>query len=338
MISRRDFLKTMGTAAGAALLNACARGFDLWGTNEGAPNLPAGTSVLPASASPATFVPPSATPSPVSGPTGTPITVSTPTPFTMDAVPQSNFPFWMQTPTGGPDSRLLCFVLWDHQLAMYGYRPRSPRAPVPETVPLKSGATNRLNKAWEQYWRGILQLCNPGMGKDHFEQSWKGLIADARAFTNGSGPDSGNFGIHSLTCGGATHQMVTGVREGDYMRIYTLNIHDRPPAIPNSPHDIDMTRHFFATTGSNVKLADGSYAVYGFPQFENCIVPLVSPDDTDLIEVSRIKVVTSMQSPYNLEPVECYVPFGCTATPEPPRTPVPGLPEGWPWPPSSPTP
>jgi len=335
MLSRRDFLKTLGAAAGAALLNGCTPGFNLWGLDRGAAGLPSATTPP---LTPATEAIPTHTATPALGPTGTPITYSTPTPFSLDAVQQSNVPFWMQTPTGGPDPRKLCFVLWDHQLARYGYHPRNIHVPLPETVPLLSGGVNRLNKAWEQYWRGILRVCNPGMDKDHFEQSWKGLIADSRAFTNNSAPESGNFALHSLTCGGATHEMVTGIPEGPYMRIYTLNIHDRPPQIPESDHDIDMTRHFFATTGSNVKLADGSYAVYGFPQFENCIVPLVSPDHTDLIEVSRIKIVSEIQSPYNLEPVECFVPFGCTATPEPPRTPVPGLPEGWPWPPSTPTP
>ncbi len=72
-----------------------------------------------------------------------------------------------------------------------------------------------------------------------------------------------------------------------------------PPSVPARPIDIDITRHFFATTGSSTRLADGSYAVYGFPQFENCIVPLVSRDDTDLIALERIKVVTNIQRPYN---------------------------------------
>lgn len=193
----------------------------------------------------------------------------------------------------------LCFVLWDHQLAMYHYKPRNLKTPVPETCPLKSGVNNRLTPAWEEYWKGILHLCNPGMSEKEFDSSWKGLVAPARAFTNKTGLDSGNFGIHSLTCGGATHEMVTGVPEKGYMRIYTLNIHDPPPAIPSRPSQIDITRHFFATTGSNVKLPNGTYAVYGFPQFQNCIVPLVSPNDTDLIELSRIRVVSTVQSPYN---------------------------------------
>jgi hypothetical protein len=97
--------------------------------------------------------------------------------------------------------------------------------------------------------------------------------------------------------------MVTGVPEriggGAYLRIYTLNGKKNPPRIPAKPDDIDMTRHFFATTGSNVKLPDGSYAVNGFPQFENCIVPLVSPTDTDLIDISRVKMVSSIQRPFN---------------------------------------
>jgi hypothetical protein len=78
-----------------------------------------------------------------------------------------------------------------------------------------------------------------------------------------------------------------------------LNTKKDPPPIPDTPEEIDITRHFFATTGSNVRLPDGSYAVYGFPQFENCIVPLVSRDDTDLIALDRIRVVTGIQVPYN---------------------------------------
>jgi len=93
--------------------------------------------------------------------------------------------------------------------------------------------------------------------------------------------------------------MVTGIPERSHMRIYTLNSRKNPPPIPARPEDIDMTRHFFATSGSNVQLPDGSYAVYGFPQFENCIVPLVSPSITDMIDISRIKEVSSIQRPYN---------------------------------------
>ncbi len=203
------------------------------------------------------------------------------------------------TYTASTTSGKLCFVLWDHQLAQYNYKPRNLKLPLPETCPLRSGAKNRLRPEWEAYWRGILQLCNPTMSDDDFEPAWSSLVASNRAFTNGSGPESGDFALHSITCGGATHEMVTGVPEGRYMRIYTLNIHKNPPSIPRRAVDIDLTRHFFATTGSSVRLPDDSYAVYGFPQFENCIVPLVSPADTDAIAVSRIKAVSSIQRPYN---------------------------------------
>ncbi len=195
--------------------------------------------------------------------------------------------------------RTLCFVLWDHQLARYHYMPRNLKNPVPETCPLYSGAVNPVTPAWEAYWRGILHLCNPTVSDADFEGSWNSLTASNRAFTNGTGPATGNFALHSLTCGGATHEMVTGIPEGQHMRIYTLNSRKAPPPVPAKADDIDITRHFFATTGSNVLLPDGSYAVYGFPQFENCIVPLVSPADTDLIDVSRIKVVSAVQRPYN---------------------------------------
>jgi hypothetical protein len=138
------------------------------------------------------------------------------------------------------------------------------------------------------------------MSEATFEQSWESLVAENRAFTNGTGPSSRKFALHSLTCGGATHEMVTGVSDnGQHMEIYTLNSRKDPPPVPAKPDDIDITRHFFATTGSNVRLPDGSYGVYGFPQFENCIVPLVSPADTDMIDVSRIKVVSDIQKPYN---------------------------------------
>ncbi len=192
-----------------------------------------------------------------------------------------------------------CFVLWDHQLAQYDYKPRNLRSPVPETCPLYSGAKNPVTPAWETYWRGILHLCNPTVGDIDFERSWESLVASDRAFTNSSGPETGDFELHSLTCGGATHRMVTGAPDGSYMQIYTLNSRKNPPPIPDRAQDIDMTRHFFATSGSNLRLPDGSYAVYGFPQFENCIIPLVSPSDTDMIEVSRIKAVSSIQRPYN---------------------------------------
>ncbi len=201
------------------------------------------------------------------------------------------------TPT--PDPRLLCFVYWDHQLARYDFQPRNPGVPLPETCPLYSGDVNPLNAAWVAYWRAILQLCNPGMDPDHFEKSWDSLVVTGRAFTNGTDPASGNFALHSLTCGGATHEMVTGVPLGPHVEIYTLNASKDPPPIPKTVDEIDITRHFMATTGSNVQLPDGSYAVYGFPQFENCIVPLVSQRDTDMIDVSRITAVHSIQRPFH---------------------------------------
>ncbi len=202
-------------------------------------------------------------------------------------------------PTVTYAGRKLCFVLWDHQLAKYDYKPRDLKNPVPETCPLYSGASNRVTPAWEAYWRGILRVCNPGMKDDDFQQSWESLVASNRAFTNGSGPDTGDFAIHSLTCGGATHEMVTGIPNGPHMEIYTLNSRKPPPPIPSRPEQIDMTRHFFATTGSNVQLPDGSYAVRGFPQFENCVVPLVSPFNTDMIDLSRISYVSELQRPYH---------------------------------------
>lgn len=200
-------------------------------------------------------------------------------------------------------ARELCFVLWDHQLSMYNYQPRNLKEPVPETCPLYSGGKNPITAAWESYWRGILHLCNPNMTDADFERGWDSLVVSGRAFTDRTDPASGDFALHTLTCGGATHEMVNGkpviMTGSDYYEIYTLNSHKVPPTIPAKASDIDMTRHFFATSGSNVRLPDGSYAVYGFPQFENCIVPLVSPSDTDFIPGSRIKFVNSIQKPYN---------------------------------------
>jgi hypothetical protein len=207
-------------------------------------------------------------------------------------------------PSSTPKPRKLCFVLWDHQLARYGFEPRDRSTPLPETCPLYSGAANVLTPAWQAYWKGILHVCNPDVPEKQFEGAWQSLIATNRAFTNTLEGAPHLLVLHSLTCGGATHEMVTGVPEGLYMRIYTLNYKKGPPPIPGSVDDIDITRHFFATTGSDVRLADGSYAVYGFPQFENCIVPLVSTADTDLLEISRIKVVTEIQRPYHTEPDE----------------------------------
>jgi hypothetical protein len=201
------------------------------------------------------------------------------------------------TPT--PDPRNLCFVLWDHQLAMYNYKPRRPDIPLPQTCPLYSGARNPLTPEWQAYWRGILKVCNPGMSEEAFEQSWKSLIDPTRAFTNFSNPEEGDFVMGTLTCGGATHEMVTGEPEGRWMRIYTLNTEKDPPPIPADVDEIDITRHFMATTGSRDRLPDGSWAVYGFPQFDNPIVPLVSRDDTDLIALDRIEIVPNIMRPYN---------------------------------------
>ncbi len=212
---------------------------------------------------------------------------------------RSSTPNAAQDATPMADGRKLCFVLWDHQLANYHYKPRDPTNPVPMTCPLYSGARNPLTPTWQAYWKGLLRLCNPDMPSRDFEQSWISLIDPTRAFTNNSDPEHGEFVMGNLTCGGATHEMVTGEPEGRYMRIYTLNSREDPPSIPSEPDKIAMTRHFFATTGSNLRLADGTYAVNGFPQFENCIVPLVSRDDTDLIALDRIRVVSSIQRPYN---------------------------------------
>jgi hypothetical protein len=259
MLSRRDFLRLAGIGSAAMLLKACT------------PKL-----VSPAKGSGKASLP-TVTPSPTVPPTAS----------------HASAPTQTSTP------RKLCFVLWDHQLARYNFRPRNIVNPVPETCPLYSGAKNPVTPAWEAYWKGLLHLCNPTMSDVEFEHAWSSLVDSHRAFTNASGPKTGDFMIHSLTCGGATHEMVTGEPYGLYMEIYTLNSQKEPPSIPAKPEDIDMTRHFFATTGSNVKLPDGSYAVYGFPQFENCIIPLLGPSNSDMIEISRIKAVASIQRPYN---------------------------------------
>ena len=274
MLSRRDFLKLAGLGAGAAFLNGCTPAL---------PPSPLAGAQLPA-------------PAPAS------TARTTPTPRIVSPTPESTetpLPFRTPGPTEAYAGRKLCFVLWDHQLARYGFRSRNLQDPVPMTCPLYSGAANPVTPAWREYWKGLLRLCNPGVDDVKFEHAWKSLTASDRAFTNGTGSETGDFKIHSLTCGGATHEMVTGEPDGQYMEIYTLKWSEGPPPVPARPEELDMTRHFFATTGSNVKLPDGSYAVYGFPQFENCIVPLISQGRSDRILLSRIKAVDSLQKPYN---------------------------------------
>ncbi len=272
-------MKVAGLGAGAALVNGCA------------PQLARTVQDPPVLEPPAPFTTPVRTSTPK---------VITPTP---DA---SETPWSGPGPTPGPtvsyEGRKLCFVLWDHQLAQYGYRPRNLYSPVPETVPLYSGVAMPVTEAWQEYWQGLLHLCNPDMNWYDFQRGWTSLVTSDRAFTNATGSQTDNFRLHDIVCAGATLEMVTGIPEGpnsSRMRIYTLNMLRYPPPVPATVHEIDMTRHFFATTGSNVKLADGSYAVYGFPQFENTIVPLVSDDNVDWIDVTRIKPVTGLQKPYN---------------------------------------
>lgn len=276
MLSRRDFIKLAGLGAGAALLNACGRALTrTWRLGATGPGL----SPLPPTVA-RTSTPRIVSPTPPPGATATPLDIPGLSPVTYKG-------------------RKLCFVLWDHQIERYGYRPRNLIDPVPETCPLASSDVSPMTPAWIAYWKGLLRLCNPGLPDDRFEHAWRSLTASDRAFTNFSGSDTGDFAIHAITCGGATHEMTTGEAEGRYMRIYTLNWSKGPPEIPQRPEQIDMTRHFFATTGSNVRLPDGSYAVYGFPQFENCIVPLISHSDSDRVLLSRIKVVDDLQRPYN---------------------------------------
>lgn len=278
MVSRRDFLKAAGLGTGAALLNGCAPKWMRANPDPGGLG------------SPAPFVTPADTPTP---------RIVTPTPEGFATAGPARTP----GPAVSYDGRKLCFVLWDHQLAQYGYRPRNMDHPVPETVPLYAGVAMQVTPAWQDYWQGLLHLLNPDMSWADFQRGWSSLVASDRAFTNNTGGDTDNFRLHDITCGGATLEMVTGIPEGpnDHprMRIYTLNMSLDPPPVPATAHEIDMTRHFFATSGSNVRLPDGSYVVNGFPQFENCIIPLISNDDTDLIDVSRIKPVTGLQQPYN---------------------------------------
>ncbi len=274
MVSRRDFLKLAGIGAGAAFLSGC--GSRSYVAQQDA--------LLPPTPTP--FVLPIGSPPPE---------IATPTPglnITPSASP-------VRTATPKYAGRKLCFVLWDHQLARYAYRPRDLIHQVPQTVPLYSGESLHFNRSWIDYWRDILRLCNPGMKVEDFERGWKSLITSDRAFTNGTGPDTGHFALHPITCGGATHEMVTGEPEKHGMRIYTLKWASDPPPVPKDPSGLDMTRHFMATTGSSLRLPDGSYAVHGFPQFENPIVPLASWHGTDLIEPSRIKAVSDIQPPYN---------------------------------------
>ena len=246
---------------------------------------------------------PTLTPFQPSLPTGTPrptqIPSATPTPWTW-SLPTQTLPPGVAN--GKYDGRKLCFVLWDHQLARYHYKPRNPKVPLPETCPLLSGVANRLTSEWEAYWKGILRVCNPDVTNRDFNAGWKSLVSDARAFTNNKAPDSGNFALWSITCGGATHEAVSGEPGGPggrYTSIYTLDYSKGPPPIPKSMDEIDITRHFMATTGSTTQLSDGSYAVYGFPQFENCIVPVISPNGIDMIETERIVAVDAVLRPYN---------------------------------------
>jgi hypothetical protein len=179
MISRRDFLKIAGVGAGGVILQGCA-------PRTVAPWLFPSPTSLPTE-TPEPTATRTATSTPTLKPTRTPIPTFTATNTPTPTAWPTEMPTDTETATAeSGEGRLLCFVLWDHQLAQYGYQPRNIKKPVPETCPLRSGANNRLTPAWVDYWRGILQLCNPGMGGKDFEASWRSLVSDARAFTNGA--------------------------------------------------------------------------------------------------------------------------------------------------------
>ena len=152
MVSRRDFLKVAGLGAGAAVLNACGAALSPTLAANGFPTLAPVISTPPRTSTPRIM-----SPTPPATPTATPLDLS-------GLVSQYT-------------NRKLCFVLWDHQLAMYGYRPRNTYDPVPETCPLQSSAVNPMTPAWIAYWKGILHLCNPDMDPVHFEHAWLSLTA-----------------------------------------------------------------------------------------------------------------------------------------------------------------
>src|SRR5574340_1407432 len=144
-LSRRDFIRALGLSAGALFLAGCTPQLpdpELTSTPWPTPTLTPFQPSLPTRTPPPTETP---------SPTTTPWTWSLPTPSAAATQQDDKYA-----------GRKLCFVLWDHQLARYNYRPRNPKRPVPQTCPLLTGVANRLTAAWEAYWKGILHVCNPG--------------------------------------------------------------------------------------------------------------------------------------------------------------------------------
>jgi len=109
--------------------------------------------------------------------------------------------------------------------------------------------------------------------KEGFEAAARMVTMPGRSRT--TGPDSGQLRVVEHVVRGATHRCSANRRpRRRYTRIYTLS--PRPAAEhAHQPKEIDITRHFWQPP-EHQQLPDGSYAVYGFPQFENCIVPVIS--------------------------------------------------------------
>ena len=173
----------------------------------------------------------------------------------------------------------------------------------PETVPTYFAYPNPVTDKMDGYIRGILNLFAPGLSKDQFDKFWYSLWRGDRAFSNINGAETDHFAIQEILCGGATVEAVTGepVRLGgrDWIEIHAINIHSIPP-IPDRAEDVDMTRHFRPTTFTHKQLADGSYRIGAFPQFDGkTVVPMFSRSDTLFIPAERLKRVVSIHNPFN---------------------------------------
>lgn len=173
----------------------------------------------------------------------------------------------------------------------------------PETFKSLTDKMFQVTPAIAIYWKGILKLKNPNLTDAQFNQSWRGLTAGNRAFTNKHGWDSGDFRIENLICGGATVKVTTGIpfRTAGWWQyeVYALDPVNPPLYIPASVSLIDMTLNFLPTISTNIKVRKFVYRVNAFPQFNgNSIVPYFGVGGRNSLRADHLRVVTKVNSPF----------------------------------------
>jgi hypothetical protein len=229
------------------------------------------------------------------GAQGAPVSVPGPTPTNTPQPPTAT----LQPPTATPQppsAELHRYWVKPDWLSPYwGYKPRDV-APAPavnrsgEIDDRTSFRRARLTEQWQWFWVDLLSLSKyqrvfaelNAEEKANITRAFGGLTGDHLAFTNNAGSASKNcypcgttdrgedMRIDPLICGGNTILGSAPVqnKHGQWMvKVYSFNANQTPPAA--TLEMLNDPRVLWATIISDVRLPDGSYKLFGFPQLKD---------------------------------------------------------------------